>query len=218
MCDRYTLVVSGEVLKDYYSQLEYDEKYEPSYNIAPTQQLPVVTEDGLELMMWGLVPSSAKEFKPTFTSINARAETIAEKPLYSQPFKTRRALIPASGFYVWQQRPTFKQPYYFQLPDRELFSFAGLFDVWFDSAGAPHKSYTIITTTPNPTLSGIHDRMPVILDRDEEKHWLDPTTAPENLQLLLNPYDREMLSHEVHRDVGNVKNNHEKLMFPLNSE
>ncbi len=207
---------------DYYSQLEMDEKFErdmkANYNVAPTQSMPVATAEGVELMTWGLVPSWSKEFKPAFTSINARAETLAEKPLYRGPYKKRRALIPASGFYEWQKRETFKQPYYFQLQNRALFSFAGLYDVWYDSAGVAHKSYTIITTKPNSTLEDIHDRMPVILDRDEEAHWLDPKTEPGELQLLLDPYDQPMKRHEVHRDVGNVKNNHQGLTFPLNSE
>ena len=215
MCGRYTLVVDGKVLMDYYSQSESDEATERNYNVAPTQRMPVVTYEGLETMTWGLVPSWAKEFKPAFTSINARAESVAEKPLYRTPFKRRRALIPASGYYEWQKRDTYKQPFYFQLEGRPLFSFAGLYDVWYDSGNVPHKSYTIITTTPNTLMEDVHDRMPVILDRDEEQHWLNPGTPPEQLQLLLNPYDGDMTKREVPRDVGNVKNNHEGLLNSL---
>ena len=222
MCGRYTLVVNGKVLMDYYSQLSLDGKLEgdfrANFNVAPTQVMPVVTAEAVEQMTWGLVPSWSKEFKPAFTSINARAESVAEKPLYRTPFKKRRALIPATGFYEWQKRPTFKQPYYFRLPDHELFSFAGLYDVWYDKDDVAHKSYTIITTTPNSTMTDIHDRMPVILDQSEEQHWLDPETAPEELQLLLNPYDGVMQRDEVSRDVGNVKNNSSDLIGPINSQ
>src|SRR5690349_5325883 len=125
--------------------------------------MPVVTSDGIEMMTWGLVPSWSKIFKPSFTSINARGETVAEKPLYRTPFKKRRALIPATGFYEWQQRETFKQPFHIRPKERDLFSFAGLYDIWYDSENMPHKSFAIITTTPNEQMGPIHDRMPVIL-------------------------------------------------------
>jgi putative SOS response-associated peptidase YedK len=219
MCGRYSLIKSEQELAYYYKGGPKDlPGYKPNYNAAPTQTMPVATSEGLELMTWGLVPSWSKEFKPAFTSINARAETVAEKPLYRAPFKKRRALIPATGFYEWQKREAFKQPFYFHLPDRELFSFAGLYDIWYDPAGEPHKSYTIITTTSNKTLSDIHDRMPVILDPGEEEPWLDPSADPNQLQLLLNPYDHAMDRYEVDQAVGNVKNNSEGLLSPLNSK
>jgi putative SOS response-associated peptidase YedK len=216
MCGRFSQIKAEADLKNYYSGDHQDMPgYRPNYNAAPMQKMPVATIDGLELMTWGLVPSWSKIFKPGFTSINARSETAAEKPLYRTPFKKRRALIPASGFYEWQQRETFKQPYYFQLPETDLFSFAGLYDIWYDQDQVPHKSFSILTTAPNDDMSGIHDRMPVILDRDEEAHWLDPDAELEDLQLLLNPYDGDMLKHEVDRAVGNVKNNSPELVIPL---
>ena len=219
MCGRYSLVKAEHELEYYFKgdQTGLPGYRGPSWNVAPTQVMPVGTAEGLELMTWGLVPSWAKEFKPAFTTINARGESVAEKPLFRGPFKTRRALIPASGFFEWQKRGSEKQPMYFSLPDRELFSFAGLYDVWHDSDGAPHKSYTIITTTANSALEGVHDRMPVILDPEEEQHWLDAEARPEQLLLLLDPYDGEMRRHEVSRDVGNVRNNYEGLIAPVNS-
>lgn len=204
---------------DYYSQLEADEAFErlhrATYNAAPSQSLPVATAEGLELMTWGLVPAWSKEFKPSFTTINARAESVQDRPLYKLPFLRRRALIPASGFYEWQKRGAAKQPYYFYLPNRDLFSFAGLYDVWYDEHRNPKKSFTIITTQGNDTLSGIHERMPVILDQTEELHWLDPKTKPEQLQLLLDPYADTMAKHEVDLAVGNVRNNHPGLINSL---
>ncbi len=217
MCGRYPLIKSEQELAYYYKGDSGSlAGYRPNYNAAPTQTMPVATADCLELMVWGLVPSWSKEFKPAFTSINARSETVAEKPLYRTPFKTRRALIPATGFYEWQKRDTYKQPYYFHLSDRELFSFAGLYDVWYEKDGVPHNSFTIITTAPNKTMEGIHDRMPVILDQDEEQLWLDPQAKLEQLQLLLNPYDHAMEKYEVDPAVGSVKNNYEGLL--INSE
>ena len=120
-----------------------------------------------------------------FTSINAKAESVAERPSYRTPFKKRRALIPASCYYEWQKRDTYKQPYYFQVADRSVFSFAGLFDIWYDTNNIPHKSYTIITTQPSGIMEGIHDRMPVILDRDEEEAWLDPGTPRNSCNFYL---------------------------------
>ena len=216
MCGRYSLIKSQQELAQFYQgDPRALEGYRPNYNAAPMQIMPVATEDGLELMTWGLVPSWSKLFKPSFTSINARGETLAEKPLYQTPFKKRRALTPASGFYEWQQRERFKQPYHFKLPDRDLFSFAGLYDVWYGADNVAHKSFSIITTAPNDHMAGVHDRMPVILHREEEEHWLDPEAKAEDLQLLLDPYDRDMVKYEVDRAVGNVKNNSPELVDPM---
>lgn len=217
MCGRYTYIPTAPAAKAYLKAT--GNELSPNYNVAPGQMMPVETAQGVEVMKWGLVPSWAKQFKASFTSINARAETVAEKPLYKTPFEQHRCLVPASGFYEWQQLPTFKQPFYFMLPDRENFNFAGLFDVWYDAERIAHKSYTILTTTANKTLSEVHDRMPVILDPEEEQHWLDAGTAPEELQLLMDPYnDAKMASHAVDRSVGNIKNNMATLLLPLNSK
>ncbi len=216
MCGRYAFIPSAKT-KDRYREA-YGEELQPNYNAAPMQTLPIFTANGLERMQWGLVPSWSKEFRPAFSSINARAETVAEKPLYRGPYKKHRCLVPASGFYEWQKRGDAKQPFFFQVPDRPNFSFAGLFDIWYDSAGTPHKSYTIITTAANEALEGVHDRMPVILDEAEEGAWIDPDADLEGLLLLLGPYDANKMSrHEVDRAVGSVKSNHEGLLLPLNS-
>src|SRR5665647_3542408 len=111
MCERYTYIPTAAEVQSY--QDAKLGELAPNYNVAPMQKMPVITTEGFELMKWGLVPSTAKEFKSSFTSINARGETLAEKPIYRTPFKKYRCLVPASGFYGWQQRPTFKQSYYF---------------------------------------------------------------------------------------------------------
>ena len=210
MCGRYTFIPGEGWVNKYKLKGEQQLKdyATPNYNVAPMQTMPIVTAEGLKLMKWGLVPSWSKEFKPMFTSINARAESVAEKPLYRTPFKKRRCLVPASGFYEWQKRADSKQPFYFHLTNREMFNFAGLYDIWYDADKQPFYSYTIITTEPNGTMADVHDRMPVILDPDEEKHWLDENEAPEQLQLLLDPYvDNVMEKYEVSSEVGNVRNN-----------
>jgi putative SOS response-associated peptidase YedK len=222
MCGRYVFVPG----QDWADQISHYKTTSPdveglpaNYNVAPMQIMPVITKDGIEMMKWGLVPSWAKEFKPAFTSINARAETAAEKPLYRTPFLQHRCLVPASGFYEWQQRPTFKQPYLFKLTNRDMFNFAGLFDIWIDKDENPHYSFTILTTMANKTMSPVHDRMPVILKPEEEAIWLNDEELPENLQLLCDAYDdADMTGFEVSRDVANVKNNTDALLLPLNSK
>ncbi|HXC76967.1 MAG TPA: SOS response-associated peptidase [Candidatus Acidoferrum sp.] len=221
MCGRYVFV-PGEGFVNMINEQKRSsfepENLKPNYNLAPMQTMPIFTAEGVVMMQWGLVPSWSKEFKPSFSSINARAETASEKPLYRTPFKKRRCLVPASGFYEWQARAGFKQPYLFTLNGRETFNFAGLYDIWYDKVGHEHYSYTILTTTPNDTMAGVHDRMPVILDADEEEDWLNPIETPADLQLLLDPYDGKMTKFEVSREVGNVKNNSEALLLPLNSK
>ncbi len=217
MCERYTYIPTASEVKAYQDANLGD--LSPNYNVAPMQKMPVITSDGLEVMKWGLVPSTSKEFKSSFTSINARGETLADKPIYRTPFKKYRCLVPASGFYGWQQRPTFKQSYYFSLKEQKNFHFAGLFDVWYDAQSVAHKSFTIITTSANKTIEDVQDRMPVILHPADEALWLDYAAEPEALQLLLRPYeDDDMVRYEVDRSVGNIKNNHKDLLLPLNSK
>ena len=213
MCGRYVFVPG----KGWGLNEQKRSSFEPNYNVAPMQTMPVITADGIEMMQWGLVPSWSKEFKPSFTSINARAETATDKPLYRTPFKKRRCLVPASGFYEWQKQADFKQPFMFTVKDRPMFNFAGLYDVWYDAKDEPHKSYTIITTEANEVMEGIHDRMPVILSAEEEADWLNEAETPDQLRLMLDPYDGEMSRHEVSRDVGKVSNNHKGLLLPINS-
>jgi putative SOS response-associated peptidase YedK len=219
MCGRYSLIKQEQELKQFYIPEYIDlEGYRPNYNAAPMQTMPVVTNEGLELMTWGLVPSWAKEFRPSFTTINARGETVAEKPLYRTPFKKRRILVPATGFYEWQKRGNVKQPYHIRPLGDDIFSFAGLYDIWYDAADKPHKSFSIITTRPNEQMSEIHDRMPVILERSEEKYWLEPSANPADLQLMLNPFENELELYEVDRAVGSIKNNYPELLEPLGTK
>jgi putative SOS response-associated peptidase YedK len=152
----------------------------PRFNVAPTQQIPVIRQSPkepireLSLMRWGLIPSWARDQSVAARTINARSETAATKPAFRDALKSRRCLIPADGFYEWKRDGKTKQPYCFEVNDGELFAFAGLWDRWKDISGQWVKSCSILTTTPNAVTSVVHDRMPVILDRESYDMWLDP--------------------------------------------
>lgn len=216
------------------------------YNVAPTTFQPVIRPDRdtgereLILMRWGLVPYFAKDLKSfSFSTINARAETLETSAIFRGPFEGRRCLVPADGFYEWKQLPTntlfgpdptarpskrnaaAKQPHAFTLSNGEPFAFAGLWDRWKDRAGGVLESYTIITTTPNELTATIHDRMPVILRPQDYDLWLahvpaDKQAAPVpqlELMALLRPYPADrMKAAEAHNDVGNVRNNYPGLL------
>ncbi len=174
-------------------QLEELPAWQPRYNIAPTQTVvaiaatPAYTRQ-VHLCRWGLVPSWAKDLTIGAKLINARAETVAEKPSFRAAFKQRRCLIPADGFYEWQRtdRKT-KQPYYFQLIDQQLFAFAGLWERWQGDESVV-ETCTILTTQANALLQPVHDRMPVMIAPEQYNRWLDSTTTAASLQELLQPY------------------------------
>ncbi len=208
MCGRYALVVVGDgALQRRFSLEELLDDPAPRYNVAPTQTLPVIVRhspNSVALMRWGLIPSWAKDASIGNRMINARAETVAEKPAYRKPFRSQRCLVPASGFFEWQRDGAVKMPYYIHLTDEPLFAFAGLYDVWHDPQGQAVHSYTILTTEPNALMASIHNRMPVILDREDEERWLDPdVTEAEQLLPLLRPYPAQaMAAYPVSRAVN----------------
>jgi putative SOS response-associated peptidase YedK len=208
------------------------------YNVAPTTHQPVIRGDRdtgereLVLMRWGLVPYFAKDLKSfSFSTINARAESVATSATFRGAFERHRCLVPADGFYEWKKlaaAPTAKkkdalakQPYAFSLANDQPLAFAGLWDRWKDPAGGVLESYTIITTTPNELTATVHDRMPVILRPQDYDLWLaqpprgvraEPVPRLE-LLALLRPFPAErMAAHEAHVDVGNVRNNHAGLL------
>jgi putative SOS response-associated peptidase YedK len=190
--------------------------YPARYNIAPTQDVPVVRCDTdaktrtLDLLRWGLVPFWAKDVKIGYSLINAMAETVAGKPSFREAFKHRRCIVPADGFYEWQKLgPKEKQPYCIVMKDRGPFGFAGLWERWRDKAGGDEiLSFTIITTTPNEVCAKIHNRMPVILEPRSYAAWLGETGAEKDALLgLLKPYPaQQMTAYKVGAAVGNVKN------------
>jgi putative SOS response-associated peptidase YedK len=198
MCSRYFLDADGNIIA-YTFRVPPAPGVRKRYNIAPTQEAPVVrlarddtaregTEPPRELAMlrWGLVPSWAKDIAVGNRMINARAETAAEKPAFRQALEKRRCIVPATGFYEWQGAPGRKQPYAITFPDAPVFGFAGLWERWKDALGAPVETFTIVTTDANETVATVHDRMPVILSPSQADVWLG--SDAQAARALLRPY------------------------------
>ena len=195
----------------------------PSWNVAPTDPLPVVrydtraSERALDAMRWGLVPFWAKDIKVGFANINAKAEGIEGKPAFREAFQRRRCLVPVDNFYEWKKTAVGKQPYAIALADRRLMALAGLWETWRSPAGERVRSFAIITTTPNELCAELHNRMPVVLKPAAWPAWLgeEPTDAPK-LKALLAPYpSEEMVAWPISPRVGNVKNNDPSLIEPI---
>jgi putative SOS response-associated peptidase YedK len=197
---------------------------EPRYNIAPTQYVATVRETGgpreVAMLYWGLVPSWAKEKSIGARMINARAETLAEKPAFRNAFRRRRCLVLADGYYEWQRSGAGKQPYYIAFQDGEPFGMAGLWEKWRDAAtGEALESCCIVTTSPAPAVAHVHDRMPVIVPPDAYAEWLDPKNdATDRLARLLVPCDAPGLhAGPVSRRVNDARNQGPDLVLPLGS-
>lgn len=220
MCGRFTLKNSSEAIAEVFHLAEAP-TLEPRYNIAPTQLVPTVlckpqpsaqsstdSERQFQMLRWGLIPSWTKDPAIGARMINARAETVSEKPSFRNAFRHRRCLIVADGFYEWQRQERKKQPFYFRLQNGQAFAFAGLWERWQSPHGETVESCTIITTEANELMHPIHDRMPVILDVKDYDSWLDPAVKPEALQQLLQPYRSEaMTTYPVSTQVNNPANN-----------
>jgi putative SOS response-associated peptidase YedK len=221
MCGRYTITVTmDELMMHYMIEVPTNRYHTPRYNVAPGQLVMAVISDGeknrLGELKWGLIPSWAKDPKMAYSMINAKAETVAEKPAFCNAFKQRRCLIPADGFYEWAVIGKEKQPMRIQLKSEEIFSMAGLWESWVSPEGEKISSCTIITTTPNSLMENIHDRMPVILRPEDEKYWLDKDQKPENLKELLRPFAAErMKAYSVSKAVGKVQNQGPELIEEL---
>jgi putative SOS response-associated peptidase YedK len=207
MCGRYGF----SDIYDFIHRFDVSNQIEltPRYNVAPGQDMPVITRHSpntAEWMRWGLIPFWAKDPHTRYRTINARAETVTKKPAFRRAFAHQRCLVPASGFFEWRQ--TDRQPYYIHLKRERLFAIAGIYDVWKDKTGeAEIKSYALITTTPNRLMAPIHHRMPVILKRADEDAWLDVGTPIETLAALLKPYPAEaMAAYPVSKLVNNAHN------------
>lgn len=214
MCGRFSQTQSAAVIADQF-QVDSVPPLSPRYNIAPTQPVSVVLYSAerqgrqFEQLRWGLIPAWAKDPSIGARMINARAETVAEKPAFRTAFRRRRCLVLADGFYEWQQVGRKKQPFYFHLQERKPFAFAGLWEQWEDkSTGEAIASCTLLTTEPNALLQTVHDRMPVILEPENYDVWLDPSVqAPEQLQPLLDPYAAEaMIGYAVSPEVNRPSN------------
>ena len=212
MCGRYTLRTPVDSLVERFKIDEYPSSILPSYNIAPTQEVAAVVEEDeerkLELLRWGLIPSWADDPGIGARMINARSETVAEKPSFRRAFKERRCLIPADGFYEWQKTNGGKQPYYLRMRSGRPFAFAGLWENW-KGDGEEIRSCTILTTNPNDLAREVHNRMPVILPPEVYEVWLDPDLREtDQLLSLLAPYPPDdMEAYLVSRRVNSPSNN-----------
>lgn len=204
MCGRYTLIANAEAIRLLFELPAFDERLAvPRYNIAPTQPIVVVRRGpkGRELvpMRWGLIPWWAKDPKTLPLMINARAESVAEKPAYRDPFKYRRCLVPASGFYEWQAPKSDrgkgpKQPYAVSPADGGLIAYAGLWETWHSADGSEIDTAAIVTTDANRLLMPIHERMPAVLEPQDFEAWLSPETTPKQAAALLKPAREELFA------------------------
>jgi len=223
MCGRYRLSRRKQIIEEYFDCNQWDDDWSPRYNIAPTQPIPLIRQHPNEpvrqisLIKWGLIPHWAKDASGAASTINARSETAADKPAFRDPLTLRRCLIPADGFYEWKRNGSTKQPFCFEVRERELFAFAGLWDGWKNDEGQWIKTCSILTTTPNAVTSAVHDRMPVILDPDAYDLWLDP--GMQNVAAicdLLKPYDaRLMRSYPISTRINHVANDDEACARPV---
>ena len=225
MCGRITLSTDKDDLQSRWGFIDPSgvlDLIKPRYNIAPSQNSPtlMVKEDRrvLVMMRWGLVPFWAKEPSIGYKIINAKSETLTEKPSFRKPFKEKRCLVLADGFYEWEKTDKKnKVPYRFVLKNRQPFAFAGLWDVWKTPEGDTLLSFTIITTRANELMERIHDRMPVILHEKDEAKWLDPEFKDtEKLSSLLQPYPSEqMVAYKVSTIVNSPKNDTPSCIEPV---
>ncbi len=229
MCGRFTLAVSPEQMTALFD-LPEDPILAPRYNIAPTQPVAVVRMNPQSahagarewaLTYWGLVPSWSKDPSIGARMLNARSETVTEKPSFRAAFKRRRCLVPASGFYEWQKQGKSKQPYYITTPDGAPFAIAGLWEYWEGADGSALESCTLLTTSANALMQPLHDRMPVIILPQDYAQWLGSgkDETPQSLgelQHLLRPYaDDALMAYPVSTYVSNAHNEGPDCIQPL---
>jgi putative SOS response-associated peptidase YedK len=223
MCGRYRLPRRKQLVDEYFGSTSGEKEWNPRYNVAPTQTVPVIRQNPkepvreLSLMRWGLVPSWAKDSSVAAMMINARSETASTKPAFRDALKSRRCLIPADAFYEWQKTGKAKQPYCFEVDEGELFAFAGIWDRWKDPSGNALETCSILTTSPNAVTSPVHDRMPVILDPDSYDLWLDPGMKDVSaVSELLKPCDaRLMRCYTISTRINYVANDDEECSAPV---
>jgi putative SOS response-associated peptidase YedK len=222
VCGRFTASFEFREIKLLFNVQRDLPLLSPRFNIAPSQDVPVIVHDEginqLKLMKWGLVPSWAPDPSIGARMINARAETITEKPSFKRLIQQRRCLILVNGFYEWRTEGNRKVPVWFRLKNKEPFAFAGLWDMWRDAEGYTLYTFTIITTMPNALLRSIHNRMPVIFDKLLAKQWLDPVFGPSDASLaaVLAPFPSALMeAHDVSRSVNKPENETPDCIIPV---
>lgn len=219
MCGRYSLDARPQQIAEAFALAEAIE-LEPRYNIAPTQSVPVVRLDQasrcrrLDMIRWGLARLRSKDSRPI---INARSETVAERPAFRLAFRCRRCLVPATGFYEWQKLGGAKQPFQIRRRDRALFALAGIWDRCPDGSGGVIEAFAVLTTTPNGTVAPIHDRMPVVLEPSAYSLWLDPDLeSAASLRPLLGPLpDDRLIAYPISDRVNSADHDDAACVEPL---
>lgn len=224
MCGRASLTKNEKELEQRFQASFYQEdiaRYNrlPNFNVAPTHYHPVITNADpghLQFFRWGLVPSWARDVKTGYSLINARAETLREKPAFRDAYRKRRCLVPFDGFYEWMKTTEGgRQPYLIQVDEGAVFCVAGLWETWKDKTSEPLHTFTLITIPPNPLMARIHDRMPAILPKEQERLWLRDDLPTDDLMALLAPIPAaHMVAWPVSYRVGNVRENDAALIVP----
>jgi putative SOS response-associated peptidase YedK len=216
MCGRSSLTKTEKELEKRFQSSFYSEDLErynplPNFNVAPTHMHPVITNtdpNHLQFFRWGLIPFWAKDVKIGYKMINARKETLLEKRTFKNAVHKKRCIVPFDGFYEWKKVGNQKIPFRIGIKGEEIFTIAGLWERWKSPAGEEIYSFTLITQEPNEYMAQIHNRMPAILDREQEKYWLDNDIPVEDLLASITPPPNEkMKAYTVDRRVGNVRNN-----------
>lgn len=224
MCGRSSLTKTEKELEERFNATFYSDDLErynplPNYNVAPTHMHPVITnldKEHLQFFRWGLIPFWAKDLKIGYRMINARKETVLEKGTFKNAMKKKRCIVPFDGFYEWRKIGKEKYPYRIGVKNEEIFTIAGLWERWTPPEGEDIFSFTLITQEPNEFLRRIHDRMPAILSREQEKLWLEEDIPAEDLvDMLEPPPDELMTAYTVARRVGNVRENDPGLIEPF---
>jgi putative SOS response-associated peptidase YedK len=222
MCGRYLLDEADQIAPRFHVEDWAEAELKPNYNVAPTQVMPVITKskDGkiqIEMMKWGIPRMLGKDLVKEL--INTRADK-AFGGFWRKTVCSQRCLVPANGFYEWKGKAGSKTPFFIHPKNEKLFAFAGIWDTWKSKDGQEIKTYSIMTTEPNAEMREIHNREPVMLHREDESSWLEPTNDSQSvLERLLYPYEDNGLEiYEVSRDVNVVRNNNGKLFLPLNSQ
>ena len=214
MCGRYSQALTPKQIEEAFGPVTIPDGIQPNYNVAPTQLAPIITNRDprqVQLFEWGLVPFWSKDGKNNARMINARAEGILDKPSFRKPIRERRCLVLADSFYEWRREGKTKQPFRIQLPDPKTpLVFAGIWEYWRDKDDPEHErlTYSIITTAPNREMSGVHDRMPVVLAKaDLQQAWLGELTEDDIRELTSTPPDGTLDMYEVSPLVNSVRNN-----------
>jgi putative SOS response-associated peptidase YedK len=219
MCGRFTLFIPPGELVDEFDLDDLPSDYTPRYNIAPSQPVFIVRDSTsriVEMYRWGLIPYWAKDPNIGYKMINSRAETVAEKPSFRNLIVNKRNIIFSTGFYEWMKIGSTKEPEFIHLKDERVFAFAGLWDEWLSPDGKKIRSTTIITCPANTLVVKYHDRMPVILDKENMWKWLDPTATPLQAQQMLLPFDPDrMISYPVSTLVNNPRVDTPELIQPI---